>query len=105
MKNTPLISLMLAFAFMAPVLPQAYAVPTDRQEVAERLELNNATAEQIAATGTVDLETAKKIVQLREDLGGLQSYDDLQELNIPAAAMTKLQYATTIQGIAVDCNC
>jgi hypothetical protein len=89
----------------APLAVEALAVPTDRQEVQERLELNSATAEQLAATGAVDLATAKKIVQLRDDLGGFQSYDDLQELNIPAEQFKKLQYNTTIQGIASDCNC
>ena len=89
----------------APLVAEALAVPTDRKEVKERLELNGVTAEQLAATGAVDLATAKKIIQLRDDLGGFQSYDDLQELKLPAEQLKQLQYNTTIQGIASDCNC
>jgi len=78
---------------------------SDRQEVTQRIELNNATPEQLVATGAVDLELAKKIIKLREELGGFQSYDDLKELNIPKDVMDKLRFNTTIKGIASDCTC
>ena len=83
----------------------ASAVPSDRKEVTQRLELNEATAEQLAATGAVTLEQAKKIVDLREQLGSFQSYEDLQELELPDETFKQLQYNTTISGIAADCNC
>ena len=63
------------------------------------------TAEQLAATGAVTLEQAKKIVELREQLGSFQSYEDLQELELPDDTFKQLQYNTTISGIAADCNC
>ena len=77
----------------------------ERQEVENRLELNNVTAEELAATGAVPLETAKKIVELREQLGSFQKYEDLEELKIPEEQFKQLQYKTTIQGIASDCTC
>ena len=100
-----LLSMLLAVPAVPLMTSEAQAVPTDRKEVEHRLELNNVTAEELAATGAVDLETAKKIVQLREDLGGFQSYDDLKELNLPEEQFKQLQYNTTIKGIAADCNC
>lgn len=106
-RNLRALLLVLAIATLAAALVDyscAYAA-SDRQEVKERLELNNATPEQLAATGAVDLELAKKIIQLRDDLGGFQSYDDLKELNIPADKMEQLFFNTTIKGIASDCTC
>ncbi|MDR3043325.1 MAG: helix-hairpin-helix domain-containing protein [Desulfovibrio sp.] len=100
-----LLAALVGGASLPIVAGDAVAAPSDRQEVKERLELNNATAEQLAATGAVDLATAKKIIQLREDLGGFQSYEDLKELNIPEEQFKQLQYNTTIKGIAADCNC
>lgn len=49
----------------------------------KRFELNSATAEELAGTGAVSLEVAKKIVELRDQLGSFQSYDDLNELELP----------------------
>lgn len=72
---------------------------------AARIELNKATADQLAATGAVDKATAAKIVELRESLGGFQSFDDLGELSLPADQMQKLQDKTSVQGISSDCNC
>ena len=94
-----LLSMMLVAPTLVLATAEVQAVPTDRKEV------DNITAEELAATGAVDLATAKKIVQLREDLGGFQSYDDLKELNIPDEQFKQLQYNTTIKGIAADCNC
>ena len=78
---------------------------TDRQEVEVRLELNNVSAEELVATGAVSKELAEKIVDLRNQLGSFQTYEDLEELNIPADQLEKLQWNTTIQGIAADCTC
>lgn len=100
-----LLVLSLAFPAASPFLPEQAAAASDREEVAERLELNQVSAEQLAATGAVDLETAKKIMDLRDQLGSFQSYEDLEELNIPEEVFKQLQYNTTISGIAADCNC
>ena len=101
--------LLLALALLAPATPLLHPstafAGSDRKEVKERLELNNATPEQLVATGAVDLDLAKKIIKLRDDLGGFQSYDDLNELNIPKDIMEKIRFNTTIKGIASDCTC
>lgn len=102
------ISTLMVLAMAACVsfaaVPGAYAAE-DRTEVENRLELNNVTAKELAATGAVSLEIAEKIVDLREQLGSFQNYDDLQELQIPKDQLEKLQQNTTIQGIASDCTC
>lgn len=94
----------LATGFSAALADYSFAA-SDREEVAERLELNNVTVDQLVGTGAVSKEIAEKIVDLREQLGSFQSYDDLEELNIPKEQLEKLQFNTTIQGIAADCNC
>jgi DNA uptake protein ComE-like DNA-binding protein len=102
-------TLLLALALLAPAIPLTVAQDAhageERKEVTKRIEMNNATPEQLAATGAVNLELAKKIIKLRDELGGFQSYDDLQELNIPKEIMDKLRINTTIKGIASDCTC
>jgi DNA uptake protein ComE-like DNA-binding protein len=77
---------------------------SDQKEVANRIELNNAKVEQIVSFGVVSEEEAKKIVNLRDDLGGFQSYDDLLEV-LPKEKVEKLKPYTTIKGIASDCTC
>ncbi|MEI3478490.1 MAG: hypothetical protein V8Q84_04510 [Bilophila sp.] len=44
-------------------------------------------------------------MELRDQLGSFQGYEDLDELEIPANQLEKLRWNTTIQGIASDCNC
>ena len=98
-------TLMLAFSFCAITPFDAFSADPNRKEVEKRYELNSVTAEELAATGAVPLELAKKILELREQLGSFQSYDDLEELNMPKEQSDKLRWNTTIQGIASDCNC
>ena len=92
---------LFAFSFCAVMPSNAFSADPNRQEVEKRFELNSATA----GTGAVSLEVAKKIVELRDQLGSFQSYDDLNELELPKDQMDKLRWNTTIQGIASDCNC
>ena len=109
---------LFAFSFCAVMPSNAFSADPNRQEVEKRFELNSATAdsatlslkegttaEELAGTGAVSLEVAKKIVELRDQLGSFQSYDDLNELELPKDQMDKLRWNTTIQGIASDCNC
>lgn len=96
--------LVLPVCGFGPALPEAARAASDRQEVA-RIELNNAAADELVATGAVTREIAERIIDLRGQLGGFQNYDDLEELEIPKEQMEKLQWSTTIQGIATDCNC
>ena len=77
---------------------------SDQKEVENRVELNNAKVEQIVKFGVVTEDEAKKIINLREELGGFQSYDDLLEV-IPKEKVEKLKPYTTIKGIASDCTC
>ena len=93
----------LMFTLASPVF--SLAAEEERKEVEQRLELNNVSAEELAATGAVSKELAEKIIELREQLGSFQTYDDLNELKIPAGELEKLQINTTIQGIAADCTC
>ena len=86
---------LFAFSFCAVMPSNAFSADPNRQEVEKRFELNSA----------VSLEVAKKIVELRDQLGSFQSYDDLNELELPKDQMDKLRWNTTIQGIASDCNC
>ncbi len=76
-----------AILLSAPVLSPVASSAAD----AAAIELNKATAE--------------KIVELREELGGFQSFDDLGELGISGDQMKQLQEKTSIQGISSDCNC
>ena len=92
---------LFAFSFCAVMPSNAFSADPNRQEVEKRFELNSATAEELAGTGAV----SKKIVELRDQLGSFQSYDDLNELELPKDQMDKLRWNTTIQGIASDCNC
>lgn len=90
---------------LALVMPVAALAESEREEVAQRLELNQVSAGELAATGAVDTALAQKIMDLRDQLGSFQGYEDLEELNIPEAVLNQLIYHTTIQGIASDCNC
>ena len=87
---------LFAFSFCAVMPSNAFSADPNRQEVEKRFELNSATAEELAGTGAVSLEVAKKIVELRDQLGSFQSYDDLNELELPKDQMDKLRWNTTI---------
>jgi competence protein ComEA len=102
--STLLFAVMTACCLNLATVSGTYAAET-RKEVEQRLELNNVTAKDLAATGVVSLELANKIVELREQLGSFQTYGDLEELKIPKEQFEKLQQTTTIQGIASDCTC
>lgn len=81
------------------------AQETKKEEIQERLELNAATVEQIAALGVVSAAEAKKIVELREQLGSLQTYEDLADAGLSPETIDKLRPLTTVNYMATDCNC
>lgn len=96
---------LFAIAFALTLPSAAFSADPTRQEAEQRFELNSATAEELAGTGAIPIDVAKKIVELRDQLGSFQAYEDLDELKIPKEQMDKLRWNTTIQGIASDCNC
>ena len=48
---------------------------------------------------------AEKVLDLRDSLGGFQSWDDLKELNLDQGMMSILASEATISGITTDCGC
>ena len=93
---------LFAFSFCAVMPSNAFSADPNRQEVEKRFELNSATAEELAGTGAVSLEVAKKIAKvIRGSSGGFRSCKAMGFKD----QMDKLRWNTTIQGIASDCNC
>lgn len=68
-------------------------------------ELNNATEEELMNRCFFSQEDAERILELRDSLGGFQSWDDLKDLNLSEAQLSILASEATISGIATDCNC
>jgi DNA uptake protein ComE-like DNA-binding protein len=83
------------------------AADADGQEVEQRLELNAASVDELAALpgGVLTLEEAQKIVELREQLGSLQAYEDLEELGFSKEKIDSLRPLTTVNYMATDCTC
>ena len=69
------------------------------------LELNSATSAELMQNCAFDQELSDKIVELRDALGGFQSWDDLKELQLSDDALLMIQSVYLITGIAADCNC
>lgn len=104
--NTAVVGLLSAFCLFGAYVPDGVgAEATKPQEVEQRLELNAATVDQIAALGVVTKEEAAKIVELREQLGNLQAYEDLKEADLSTEKIDALRPLTTINYMATDCNC
>ena len=91
--------LMLALAAMLSTAPMAYAKSDNP------FELNNAGTEELMSRCFFSQEDAERILELRDSMGGFQSWDDLKELNLTAAQLSILASEATISGISTDCNC
>lgn len=91
--------LILALALMLSSAPMVYANSDNP------FELNNATTEELMNRCFFSQEDAERILELRDSLGGFQSWDDLKELNLTPAQLSILASEATISGIATDCNC
>lgn len=89
----------LAFAAVLALAPAAQAASENP------FELNNATVEELMERCFFPEELATQIIELRDSLGGFQSWDDLKELNIDPGFMSMLASEATISGITTDCNC
>ena len=73
----------------------------------ELLNVNTATAEQLAAVPGLNEELAKNIVQYRDDMGDLQSLDELTEVpGISKDLLGKLKDYIGLDAIAgAECSC
>lgn len=91
--------LILALAAMLYSAPMVYANSDNP------FELNNATTEELMNRCFFSQEDAERILDLRDSLGGFQSWDDLKELNLSEAQLSILASEATISGISTDCNC
>lgn len=91
--------LMLALVLLLSSAPMAYAKSDNP------FELNNATTEELMNRCFFSQEDAERILDLRDSLGGFQSWDDLKELNLSEAQLSILASEATISGISTDCNC
>ncbi len=72
---------------------------------ANPFELNNATVEDLTTRCFFSEELAYKILDLRDSMGGFQSWDDLKELKLDAGQESILKSEATISGIQADCGC
>lgn len=91
--------LILALVLMLSSVPMVYANSDNP------FELNNATEEELINRCFFSQEDAARILELRDSLGGFQSWDDLKELNLSEAQLSILASEATISGISTDCNC
>lgn len=69
------------------------------------LELNAATSADLMQNCAFDQDLADRIIEMRDTLGGFQSWDDLKELELSDDALLMIQSMYLITGIAADCNC
>ncbi len=92
-----------AAALAAALLIPAHAA----QAEGELLNVNTATVEQLAAVPGLNEELAKSIVQYRDDLGDLQSLDELTEVpGISKDLLGKLKDYIGLDAIAgAECSC
>ena len=72
---------------------------------ANPFELNSATVEDLTSRCFFSEEKALQILDLRDSMGGFQSWDDLKDLNLNEGELSILKSEATISGIAVDCGC
>ncbi|MBQ7480030.1 MAG: helix-hairpin-helix domain-containing protein [Selenomonadaceae bacterium] len=72
---------------------------------ANPFELNNASVEDLTSRCFFSEELAYKILDLRDSMGGFQSWDDLKELKLDAGQESILKSEATISGIQADCGC
>ena len=93
-----LTALALTIVLATPVLSEA-------EPSKNPFELNNATAEDLMTRCFFPQELAEKVLDLRDSLGGFQSWDDLKELNLDQGMMSILASEATISGITTDCGC
>lgn len=94
-KKLMLCLALLAFCFCA----QAMA--------ADKLNLNSATVEELAACPAIGPDLAKKIAEHRENVGDFASAEELKDVDgIDDAKAKEIEKSFEIKGVAsADCNC
>lgn len=105
MNRTPRILISIVLGLLCCSLLAGQVLAAESEEVAQRLELNTATLQQIIDLGVLTPEEAQKIINFRDQYGDLQSYDDLKEAGIPPEKIDKLKPLTTVNHMASDCTC
>ena len=93
------------FAAALLVMTCMLAAPACYAGSTATLELNSATSADLMQNCAFDQELSDRIIELRDSLGGFQSWDDLKELGLTDDALLMIQSVYLITGIAADCNC
>lgn len=91
----------------AAVIAAALLIPAQAALAEDLLNVNTATLEQLAAVPGLNEELAKNIVQYRDDMGDLQSLDELTEVpGISKDLLGKLKDYIGLDAIAgAECSC
>lgn len=91
----------------AAVIAAALLIPAQAALAEDLLNVNTATVEQLAAVPGLNEELAKNIVQYRDDLGDLQSLDELTEVpGISKDLLGKLKDYIGLDAISgAECSC
>ena len=104
-KKLVIVMSLCLFCAVAVPLPSTFAGDPDKKEVAQRLEINAATKDQLSQLGVLTPEQVNKIIEMREGMGDFQSYEELGGAGLDKATIDKLRPLTTINHMATDCNC
>lgn len=74
---------------------------------ADRLNLNSATVEEMAASPAIGPDLARKIAEHRENVGDFASVEELKDVDgIDDAKAREIEKSFDIKGVASsDCNC
>lgn len=96
---TSSIRLVLAAALVLALASGAFAK--------DKLNLNSATAQELAAVPAIGPELAKRIVEHRSDLGDLKSLDELLEVKgVTPEMLDKIKEDVTVEAIeGNECSC
>jgi DNA uptake protein ComE-like DNA-binding protein len=83
----------------------SYAGDPNQKEVAERIEINAASRDQLLKLGVLTPAQVDKIIDMRQGMGDFTSYEELEGAGLDKATIDKLRPLTTINHMATDCNC
>lgn len=97
---------LFSLVFMTFLAAAAFAADTDNPE-ANKLNVNTASAEELAKVPGITPEIAKAIVAYREEMGDIQNLDELTEVKgINKELLGKLKEFISTDAIAgSECTC